>query len=94
MIFFCVIAMVVALPAEARGSAVPATTPTFATPAAKRQASEVQAYPERPTPSQSAMPGSPSTKKSPPEPPKTEQYTLSQERYEKAIAYSRAEYVL
>jgi STE24 endopeptidase len=57
------------------------------------QAAEIQAYPERPTPSQSAVPGSP-PRRPVPETPKTEQYTLSQDRYEKAVAYSRAEYVL
>ena len=60
----------------------------------KPQASEVQTYPERPTPSQPAVPNMPDAEKKPPQPPKTEQYTLSGERYEKAIAYSRAEYVL
>src|SRR5580704_14156501 len=60
----------------------------------KPQASEVQIYPERPTPSQPAVPNMPDAEKKPPQPPKTEQYTLSGDRYEKAIAYSRAEYVL
>jgi STE24 endopeptidase len=58
------------------------------------QASEVQTYPERPTPSQSAVPNTSASEKIPPQSPKTEQYTLSGERYEKAIAFSRAEYVL
>jgi STE24 endopeptidase len=58
------------------------------------QATQIQAYPQRPTPSQSAVPGSPSTQLPAPEPPKTEQYTLSHDRYEKAVAYSRAEYLL
>jgi STE24 endopeptidase len=58
------------------------------------QATEIQVYPQRPTPSQPAVPGSPSKQHTTPEPPKTEQYTLSQERYEKAVAYSRAEYIL
>src|ERR1700753_4102203 len=61
--------------------------------AARLQASEVQTYPERPTPSQPAVPSTPATEKKPPQPPKTEQYTLSNERYEKPIAFSRAEYV-
>jgi STE24 endopeptidase len=64
----------------------------FATP--RPQASEVQTYPERPTPSQPAVPNTPAADKTPPQPPKTEQYTLSNDRYDKAIAYSRAEYVL
>jgi STE24 endopeptidase len=58
------------------------------------QATEIQTYPQRPTPSQSAVPGSPGKQRPTPETPKTEQYTLSQDRYEKAVAYSRAEYVL
>jgi STE24 endopeptidase len=58
------------------------------------QAAQIQTYPERPTPSQPALPGSPSEKRATPEPPKTEQYTLSQDRYAKAVAYSRAEYIL
>jgi len=71
--------------------ALAAPSPAFAkTP----QATEIQTYPERPTPSQSALPGSPPKQRPVPEAPKTEQYTLSQDRYEKAIAYSRAEYVL
>ncbi len=58
------------------------------------QANQIQVYPQRPTPSQSAVPGAPPTQRTTPEPPKTEQYTLSQDRYEKAVVYSRAEYVL
>jgi STE24 endopeptidase len=58
------------------------------------QANALQTYPERPTPSQSALPGSLPKQQPTPEPPKTEQYTLSQDRYQKAVAYSRAEYVL
>ena len=58
------------------------------------QATQIQSYPERPTPSQPALPGSPSKQRPVPEPSKTEQYTLSHDRYEKAVAYSRAEYLL
>jgi len=58
------------------------------------QGSALQTYPGRPTPSQPAVPGSLAKQQPPPQPPKTEQYTLSQDRYEKAVAYSRAEYVL
>ncbi len=54
----------------------------------------VQGYPERPTPSQPAVPPSQATQSPAPGPPKTEQYTLSQDRYEKAVAYSRTEYAL
>jgi STE24 endopeptidase len=59
-----------------------------------RQAAAIQTYPERPTPSQPAIPSSPTTQHPAPQPPKTEQYTLSHDRYEKAVTYSRAEYVL
>jgi Zn-dependent protease with chaperone function len=58
------------------------------------QAAALQNYPERPAPSQGAVPGLPPKERPAPTPPKTEQYTLSQDRYEKAVAYSRAEYVL
>jgi STE24 endopeptidase len=58
------------------------------------QATEIQTYPQRSTPSQPAIPESPSNPRTRPQPPKTEQYTLSQDRYEKAVAYSRARYVL
>jgi STE24 endopeptidase len=76
------------------GAAASAKRLSAAAPAHKPQASEVQTYPERPTPSQPAVPSSPSAEKTPWQTPKTEMYTLSDERYEKAIAYSRAEYVL
>ena len=58
------------------------------------QATQIQTYPERPTPSQPAVPGSPSEHRNALESPKTEQYTLSQDRYAKAVAYSRARYIL
>jgi len=71
-----------------------AAVPRFAAAARNLQASEVQTYPERPTPSQPAVPKTSGTEKTFSQPPKTEQYTLSGDRYEKAIAFSRAEYVL
>jgi STE24 endopeptidase len=58
------------------------------------QSNALQSYPVRPTPSQSAIPGTLRNQQPPPQPPKTEQYTLSQDRYQKAITYSRAEYLL
>src|SRR5580704_16595388 len=58
------------------------------------QAAQIQTYPERPTPSQPAVPGPRSQQPNAPESPKTEQYTLSQDRYAKAVAYSRARYIL
>src|SRR5882757_4726828 len=72
----------------------PALVPPCSAAKLAPQATQIQAYPERPTPSQPAVPGSPPTQRPAPEPPKTEQYTLSHDRYEKAVAYSRAEYVL
>jgi hypothetical protein len=48
-----------------------------------------QAWPEHPVPSQPQLPGSPSKDR-----PKTQEYKLSQERYEKAVAYSHAGYML
>ncbi len=67
-----------------------AAVPRFAAAARNLQASEVQTYPERPTPSQPAVPKTSGTEKTFSQPPKTEQYTLSGDRYEKAIAFSRA----
>jgi STE24 endopeptidase len=53
-----------------------------------------QSYPQRATPSQAATPG-PAAKDSSTRPvARTEQYTLSQERYDKAVALSRTEYIL
>jgi STE24 endopeptidase len=58
------------------------------------ESAALQSYPERSTPSQAAVPGA-STKEQPVRSsPRTEQYTLSQDRYEKAVALSRAEYIL
>jgi STE24 endopeptidase len=48
-----------------------------------------QAWPEHPAPTQPQAPGSASSAR-----PKTQEYKLSQERYEKAVAYSRAGYTL
>lgn len=62
--------------------------------ASASQSASLQSYPERPAPSQAAVPWSPPKEQSAPQPPKTEQYTLSHDRYQKAIAYSRAEYAL
>jgi STE24 endopeptidase len=58
------------------------------------QSAALQSYPERPAPSQGAVPRSLPKERPATASPKTEQYTLSQDRYEKAVAYSRAEYVL
>jgi len=50
-----------------------------------------QTYPERPTPTQPSVPGSAPRANAA---SRTEQFTLSNERYEKAVRYSRARYVL
>src|SRR5690348_14117767 len=54
----------------------------------------LQKYSAQQTPTQSAVPASTEKSQEPPNTPRTEQYTLSQDRYEKAVAYSRAEYIL
>ena len=56
-------------------------------------AAPLQSYPGHPAPSQPSVPGS-APERPAPTPTRTEQFTLSQDRYEKAIAYSRAEYTL
>ena len=69
-------------------SAVPhgrATSPEFAAQ---------QTSPERSKPSQAPIPGLPKTEPPQPQRGATEQYTLSEDRYEKAVAYSRAGYTL
>src|SRR5215469_13908760 len=70
------------------GMATLAQGRTAATPASMVAA---QTYPERPSPTQPNVPGSP-PRANPAS--RTEQYTLSNERYEKAVSYSRARYVL
>lgn len=57
------------------------------------QSESLQSVPKPQTPTQSAVPGS-TEKPQQPNTPRTEQYTLSQDRYQKAVAYSRARYVL
>jgi STE24 endopeptidase len=57
-------------------------------------ASNGQAYPGHAAPSQPAVPQSTTQQQPPPSTPRTEQYTLSEDRYEKAVTYSRDEYVL
>ena len=53
-----------------------------------------QTGPERSAPSQPPIPGLPKTERPQPQDQKTEQYTLAEDRYEKAVAYSRAGYTL
>lgn len=53
-----------------------------------------QTAPEQSSPSRPAIPGLPRTEALVPQKGKSEQYTLSEDRYEKAVAYSRAGYTL
>jgi len=53
-----------------------------------------QAAPQQSSPSRPAIPGLPRTEPPAPSEGKTEQYTLSEDRYDKAVAYSRASYTL
>ncbi len=69
-----------------------ADPPVFVTVAAK--ASDAQTAPQRPSPTQTPVPGMPKSERVEPQHGKTEQYTLSEDRYEKAVAYSRAAYTL
>jgi STE24 endopeptidase len=69
-----------------------AQRPIFVSVAAK--ASDAQTAPQRPSPTQTPVPGLPKSERVEPQHGKTEQYTLSEDRYEKAVAYSRAAYAL
>ncbi len=53
-----------------------------------------QTSPDRSAPPPTPIPGLPKTERTEPPRGKTEQYTLSEDRYEKAVAYSRAGYTL
>jgi STE24 endopeptidase len=53
-----------------------------------------QTAPQNPSTSQTPVPGVPKSERVEPQHGKTEQYTLSEDRYEKAVAYSRAAYAL
>lgn len=68
-----------AIPAEGHGRATAARLEV------------AQSYPDRSTPAQRTIPGAPAKANLA---SRTEQYTLSNERYEKAVSYSRARYVL
>jgi STE24 endopeptidase len=61
-------------------------------PALSRAAQEDQS--PQSSPSRPPMPGLPRTEPPAPSHGKTEQYTLSEDRYEKAVAYNRASYTL
>lgn len=68
-----------------RAASTPATLPLHTT---------TQTAPEQSSPSRPAIPGLPRSEPPAPSQGKTEQYTLSEDRYEKAVAYSRAGYTL
>ncbi len=58
------------------------------------KAADAQTAPQRPSPTHAPVPGLPKSERVEPQHGKTEQYTLSEDRYEKAVAYSRAAYTL
>ncbi len=58
------------------------------------KASGAQTAPQRPSSTQTPVPGLPKSERVAPQRGKTEQYTLSEDRYEKAVAYSRVAYTL
>ena len=62
--------------------------------AAELKSAGAQAAPQRPSPSETPVPGLPKSERVEPKSGQTEQYTLSEDRYEKAVAYSRAGYAL
>src|SRR5712664_1562914 len=62
--------------------------------AAELKSGGAQAAPQRPSPSETPVPGLPKSERVEPKSGQTEQYTLSEDRYEKAVAYSRAGYAL
>ncbi len=62
--------------------------------AAPSSSVHAQTSPDRSAPSQTPIPGLPKTERTEAPRGKTEQYTLSEDRYEKAVAYSRAGYTL
>jgi Zn-dependent protease with chaperone function len=53
-----------------------------------------QSLPNRPSPAPAPIPGLPKSEQVKPQHGRTEQYTLSEDRYEKAVAYSRSAYAL
>src|SRR5712671_1050 len=62
--------------------------------AAELKSAGPQAAPQRPSSSETPVPGFPKSERVEPKSGQTEQYTLSEDRYEKAVAYSRAGYAL
>src|SRR5258707_3200057 len=62
--------------------------------AAELKSGGAQAAPQRASPSEPPVPGLPKSERVEPKRGQTEQYALSEDRYEKAVAYSRAGYAL
>src|SRR5258708_17983702 len=62
--------------------------------AAELKSANPQGAPQRPSPSETPVPGLPKSERVEPQRGQTEQYTLSEDRYEQAAAYSRAGYGL
>jgi STE24 endopeptidase len=69
-------------------------SPATVMPTAEFRSADPQASPQRPAPTETPVPGLPKSERVTPQRGKTEQYTLSEDRYEKAVAYSRAGYAL
>ncbi|HLZ90995.1 MAG TPA: M48 family metallopeptidase [Candidatus Acidoferrum sp.] len=86
--FFCVAMLCCgSLSLRASANAVPAPQPAVGT-------ASLQNSPQTPSSSPTPVPGLPKSEHVEPQRGKTEQYTLSEDRYEKAVAYSRAAYTL
>jgi len=94
-VFWCAVALLwyVLPPAYAAAEHAPARTVISETITAQA-AVAAQTAPQQPSPSPTPIPGLPKTERATPQHGKTEQYTLSEDRYEKAVAYSRAGYTL
>src|SRR6266852_305961 len=75
------------LPGNAAGA-------TSAPPAVGSKLVSLQTSPQSSVPPQTPIPGLPKSEPAEQQHGKTEQYTLSEDRYEKAVAYSRAGYTL
>jgi hypothetical protein len=95
--FALALALLIPLAAVASSSTNPRPASVANSPVLRSFARQTS-LPGRPAPqtsqSQTSLPGKPTAPFQPSEQTRTEQYTLSHERYEKAVAYSRAGYTL
>ena len=97
--FALVLGVLIPLAAVASGSANPPPA-SVANPPVLRLFAPQTSLPSKPTTDsqtaqpQTSLPGRPPAPSQPSEQTKTEQYTLSHDRYEKAVAYSKAGYTL